>query len=389
MPISSQIHTAVVAISCLAAIVATTSAAGPVEVLRTPHGGIQPQCAVDADGTLHLVYFAGNPANGDAFYVKREAGAKEFSSPLRVNSQPGSVIAVGTIRGAQMALGNKGRVHVCWNGSGTAEPKGPTGQNPMLYARLTDDGSAFEEQRNLIASAYGLDGGGSVAADRQGHVYVAWHGMGDSKGEVNRRVYVARSSDEGRTFAAEEPAAAVQTGACGCCGMKAFADPKGRLYMLYRSARSGGANRDMELLVSQDAGKTFDLRPLDKWMIAQCPMSSETFASGPKGVVAAWENAGQIKLLALGDKPSKAARPFSPPGAAAGRKHPSVAINNKGELLVVWTEGTGWERGGTLAWQVYSSANKPTKDKGRAEGVPVWGLPTAAATPEGGFVIIY
>ena len=41
-----------------------------------------------------------------------------------MNSQAGSAVAAGTIRGAHLALGRKGRVHVAWNGSGTALPKG-------------------------------------------------------------------------------------------------------------------------------------------------------------------------------------------------------------------------------------------------------------------------
>ena len=35
----------------------------------------------------------------------------------------------------------------------------------MLFARLDDDGTAFETQRNLMTYTQGLDGGGSVAAD--------------------------------------------------------------------------------------------------------------------------------------------------------------------------------------------------------------------------------
>jgi len=116
---------------------------------------------------------------GDIFYVRREAGEATFTEPVRVNSHPGSAIAMGTIRGAQLAIGQNGRVHVAWNGSNKA-PKGPGG-NPMLYARLNDAGIAFEPQRNLITWAGGLDGGGTLAADAKGRVYVFWHAMADAK----------------------------------------------------------------------------------------------------------------------------------------------------------------------------------------------------------------
>jgi hypothetical protein len=59
-------------------------------------------------------------------------------------------------------------------------------------------------------------------------------------------------------------------------------------------------------------------------------------------------------------------------------------------MLLAWTEGTGWERGGDLAWQVYDAAGRPTRERGRlAGGVPVWGLPTAVASPDGRFLIFH
>ena len=72
---------------------------------------------VDAKGVVHLIYFKGDAKAGDIFYVRQEPASDTFSPPLRVNSEPASAIAVGTIRGAQLALGRNGRVHVAWNGT--------------------------------------------------------------------------------------------------------------------------------------------------------------------------------------------------------------------------------------------------------------------------------
>ena len=83
-----------------------------VTLMRTPDGGIQPQVAVDAKGVLHLIYFKGSPEAGDIFYVRRDPGATSFSRPLRVNTVPGSAVAIGSVRGAQLAVGKGGRVHV-------------------------------------------------------------------------------------------------------------------------------------------------------------------------------------------------------------------------------------------------------------------------------------
>jgi hypothetical protein len=233
------------------------SAAEPrVSLVKTPNAGIQPQ-AISAAGTLHLIYFKGDPAGGDLFYVRRGTANKRFSEPIRVNSQPGSAIAVGTIRGGQIALGKGGRVHVAWNGSGKAEPRSQGKYtSPMLYARLNDAGTAFEDQRNLMQLTTTLDGGGTVASDSEGNVYVAWHAIrtGDPTGELNRKVWLARSTDEGKTFGQETSVNPKPTGVCACCSMRAFVDSKGSLHLLYRSA---GESRDIYLLTSKEKGKNF------------------------------------------------------------------------------------------------------------------------------------
>jgi hypothetical protein len=358
-------------------------------LLRVPDHGIQPQVAVDARGSVHLIYFKGDPGGGDIYYARSDDGVR-FKDSIRVNSQPGSAVAIGNIRGAHLTLGKNGRVHVAWNGSSKAEPKAPGDQAPMLYTHLKDDGAGFEPQRNLIRSAVGLDGGGSVAADGGGNVFVFWHAPDPGKkGELNRRVWVAVSTDEGKTFAPEHAADTKPLGACGCCGLRAFADSKGKVHVLYRNAKTV-AQRDMALLTSGDRGKSFLGETVHPWAINICPMSSEAFAEAPGGrVLAAWDTQGQVYFAGLDPETGKASAPVAVPGAAAGRKHPALAVNAGGETIAVWTEGMGWSRGGNVAWQVYDKDGKPTAQRGHASGVPTWSLVAVFVRPDGQFAIVY
>jgi hypothetical protein len=361
-----------------------------VDVLETPGGGIQPQAAVGPDGAISLVYFKGEPGGGDVFYARSGTGQPRFTEPIRVNSQPGSAIATGTIRGAQIALGRGGRVHVAWNGSGGARPANPIKGSPMLYTRSNPEKTAFEPQRNLMQKTYQLDGGGSVAADREGNVYVGWHGRAEAapEGEKGRRFFVARSKDDGETFAPEKPALSRETGACGCCGARGFADSRGTVYFLYRAA-TDNVGRDMTLLTSRDGGGHFEGATLHPWRLFACPMSSESLAEGPSGVTAAWETNGQVYFSRIDSKTLEPTRPVAPPGGG-DRKHPAVAVNARGETLLAWTEGTGWQRGGALAWRVFDPSGRATRESGHIEkGVPVWGLPTVVARPDDGFTIIH
>ena len=363
------------------------SAAEPprVALLRAPDDGIQPQAAVDSQKVVHLIYYKGEAGSGDIFYVRQQPGYETFSKPIQVNRQPRSAMAAGTIRGAQLAVGKYGRVHVAWNGH--APKQGGYMQAPMLYTRLNDAGTAFEPERDVITAARGLDGGGSVAADNQGNVYVFWHAPkpGNTNGEAGRAVFVAHSTDDGKTFAREKLTTSKPTGACGCCGMKAFVDSEGNVFALYRSA-SEMVNRDETLLISRNRGADFEIAYKHGWKVATCPMSSAFLSETKAGILAAAETHGRVFFVRVDAKTGKVSEPVSPTGQ---RKHPVAVGNAEGEVLLAWTEGTAWGKGGAVGWQLYDADGGPTSEKGQTDGVPVWSLVTAFAKPDGNFVIVY
>jgi hypothetical protein len=115
-------------------------------------------------------------------------------------------------------------------------------------------------------------------------------------------------------------------------------------------------------------------------------MSSMDFAENAKTVVGAWETGGQVYWTRIdgGDR-----QPIAAPGEGKGRKHPRVAANENGEVLLVWTEGTGWQKGGSLAWQLYDRSGLPTSEKKQLPGVPTWSFAAAIARPDNGFSILY
>ncbi len=358
-------------------------AAPQVSLIHAPNGGIQPQ-AVEENGVVHLIYFSGDAAHGDLYYVRSADFGATFSTPIRVNQNPGDSIAIGNIRGAQIAVGRNGRVHVAWNGA-TADPR----RSPMLYARLNDAHTAFEPERNLIHSAWGIDGGGTVAADPKGNVYVMWHApIPGQKGEENRRVWIAKSTDDGATFAPETLAFSEPTGACGCCGMRAYADPEGNLYALFRSA-TNVVNRDIWLLRSTDHGRGFEGKDISHWNIGACVMSSESLAPAPDGVLAAWESEKQVYFGRIAAGAAGISTPVAAPGAPQNRKYPVAISDSRGETLFAWTEGMAWKRGGAVEWQVYDRGGQPESVSGKQDGVPAWSVITAFAKPDGGFVIVY
>jgi hypothetical protein len=171
--------------------------------------------------------------------------------------------------------------------------------------------------------------------------------------------------------------------------MRGFTDSKGRFLFLYRGATEK-VHRDIYLLSSTDQGQAFEAVKVHPWEINACPMSSEAFAEGPEGIYAAWETDGQIYFAPVDPAKGEVSKVTAAPGRARDRKHPALAVNAKREMILVWTEGTGWQKGGALAWQVFDKTGKPTEEKGRIDdGIPVWGLPTVVADADGKFLIIH
>ncbi len=362
-----------------------------VYLMKAPQGGLQPQAVVDSKGIIHLVYLYGDPAAADIGYASKPPGVSDFSAPIRVNSQPGSAVALGTVRGAHLSLGRSNRIHVAWNGSSKAEPKGPFNSAPMLYTRLNERGDGFEPQRNVMTEASGLDGGGALATDSKGNVYVTWHAQGQengkpTEGEGHRRVWLARSRDDGRTFEKERVVSPLELGACGCCGMGALADPEGNLYLLFRSAREI-VHRDMYLLTSHDRGDSFLATKVQPWQIGACPMSTVSLASGNGRVLLSWETEKQVYFAPLDMRGNAIGKPTAAPGEGNNRKHPAIAVNQRGQILLAWTEGTGWKKGGSLAWQLFNEAGQPLSNQGLSLGLPAWDFATAVPVKNGFGVI--
>jgi hypothetical protein len=255
-----------------------------------PGNAIQPKTLAGVDGRARVVYFPGKAGGGNLFFSVQRPEEATFANPIRVNSTPGTAVATGTIRGAQIAADGDGRIHVIWNGAMKAKGDRP----PLFYARSNPDGTGFEEQRP-ISGNWLMDGGGALSADGQGGVFVFFHG-GEGHGEEGRRVFVRVSTDQGETFEDERAISPEGLGVCACCGMQAFADEKGHLFVIYRTASEGGRMRDIATLFSKDGGRTWKHEIIDRWEITQCPMSSMSIAGSTKGVTMAWEREGQIYL---------------------------------------------------------------------------------------------
>ena len=363
------------------------SSAAEVRLERLPNGGVQPQIAMETDGTAHLVWLEGDASAADIMYQRRPLSAGSLAVPVRVNSLPGSAIAMGTVRGAQIALDSKGTPHIVWVGSKTSATQSAPGA-PLLYSRFLSKKNEFEPQRNLLGQTSSLDGGGTLAVGPNDHVSIVWHARGRdaSPDESHRQIFLALSKDDGERFQPER-VISPSSGACGCCGMAAATAADGSIHILYRSANPI-TQRGLTWLHSTNSEGRFSSQVLQEWETSQCPMSTCAVRASKSTTWLAWETRGAIyvsKLLNGSD-------PVSQPQLVSdskGSKHPSLTVNPQGQILVTWTEGTGWNRGGKLAWRLLDPDGKPSSAKAIQTGIPAWGYAAAYFDLKGNFVILY
>lgn len=355
--------------------------AAEVNVMRAPNGGIQPQLVVEKSGKQHLIYFKGGKQQGNVFYVTRDSkgDAAAWSEPKRVNSEPGGARRNGAISHARLAVDDSGRAHVAWF---TMRPPN------YFYARMTDDGRGFEPQRSLVKeNIQGVEAGAALVTVGSDRVSMIWHAGPFARVE-KRGIFLVESTDGGQTFGPERQIDSAKAGSCPCCGLSAIAGQGGRLFVSYRSAEQQ-IHRDMTLLDSTDGGRSFSSSTLHKWDIPRCPVATTSFAAGPDGKVAvAWETKGKVYFSSTDNFRGA----IAPPAVGYGqvrRKNPAIAVNAKGETLLVWGEGEGFQSGGKLRWTVFENSGKPTGQKGQPGEIPESSMPSAVVLPDGSFLVIY
>jgi hypothetical protein len=199
-----------------------------------------------------------------------------------------------------------------------------------------------------VPAAHGMH---SLAVAKDGRIYVAWLDERNvnapepsTKGEghhmeSNRELFIASSTDGGRTFSANRKVAAE---ACPCCKTSLAVAPDGTLYAGWRHVLPGNY-RHIAVVSSTDDGTSFSTPKIvsdDHWVLQGCPVSGPSLsvdAAGKLKVV--WYAAGE------GDAPgvyfaesTDEARNFSQRQLLSQevvRGTPALAVNNE-NVVAVW-----------------------------------------------------
>lgn len=376
------------------AVSACKSAPKPVAGLGTPTRlspgdveGAEPAMAAAPDGGVYVAWVNHGPkSQGDVMLARFSSDGAVQGSAVRVNSQPGAATAW---RGdpPTIAVAADKTVFVGW----TARVDSESGHATDIYLSASRDegrtfGAAIKVNDDQRPGVHGMH---SLAAGKDGRIYVAWldernivaepamdpkmnKGTGGHHMESNREVFIASSSDGGRTFSTNKRVAG---NVCPCCKTALAIAADGRVYLSWRQVLPGDF-RHIAVASSTDQAQTFSEPKIvsdDQWMIPGCPVSGAAMSVSNDGALRVlWYSDGKNGETGLYSSESKdAGRSFGPrtlvsKGETRGTP---VLLSNANGLAAVW----GGVDNTILAASVNGKSGPLTLSRGE--------LPAAVETP--------
>ena len=323
---------------CGIAVLISTHALGAEPTLVAQGAGgqapKQPQAAVAADGTVHLVYGVGDAV----FHSQSTDGAEKFSPPQEAFRVPN--LSLGMRRGPRITVAGKAVVVTAIGG---VQGKGRDGD--LQSWRSTDGGTTWQGPVKINdaadAAREGLHG---MASGSDGSVWCVWLDLREKRSEV----YASKSTDGGATWSSNIRVYRSPEGnVCECCHPSVLVSD-GAVHVMFRNSLAG--NRDMYVTTSKDGGKTFATAKKvgqGTWKLNACPMDGGMLASGPKGsLVTVWRRNGEIFSASSTGGKEWLLGPGEQPWIAASANGP----------VIVWTE----RRDGDL-WVQSAGTRQPQK----------------------------
>ena len=268
----------------------------------------EPATGVAPDGSFYVAWVNHEPNNRADVMISRYQTAKTPAAPVRVNPEAGTATAW---RGDQpsVAVDKDGSVYVVW--TARVESNGKKGTD--LYFSVSSDmgqsfGTPVKINDDKVPAAHGMH---SLHVADNGRIYVSWldernvlapqpstkaegHHM-----ESNRELFIADSTDGGRTFSRNRKIAG---DACPCCKTALAMARNGTVYVSWRQVLPGNY-RHIAVSTSSDHGATFS-KPVivsdDKWVLHGCPVSGPSLSVADNGTLKVlWYAAGEANAPGL------------------------------------------------------------------------------------------
>ncbi|MEZ4703416.1 MAG: sialidase family protein [Rhodothermales bacterium] len=328
---------------------------------------LTPTTAVDPEtGAAYLAFFRKDGDQTNVYLARREPGASAWSEAVRVNSVPGDASPHAQAP-AQVAVGPEGHVYVAWTNAIPIEGRRFPASN-LLFARSTDEGRTFNEQRAVNSDADARTSSHTfhdITVGRDGVVYVSWldsrkrdaataaaetpvrpAGMGEHSHHAGSselpgtELWVASSRDGGDSFSA---GTVVAGGTCQCCRTSMAVANDGSVHIVWRHI-FGENERDMAIAHSTDGGATFSAPSrihADHWEIDGCPHAGPSLVIDAQGQYHVGWYTGEPTRAGIYYARSENGTTFSEPQAlvtGVGVSQVKLSGNGLPTVLVAWED---------------------------------------------------
>ena len=329
---------------------AVIEAAAPVAIQLSAPGvdAAEPVTASASDGTFYVAWVNHDVKQADVMIARFSDDGAMQGSPVRVNRQQGVATAW---RGDQPSLvvAEGGSVYVVW----TARIHSGDKHGTDLYMSVSNDrGQSFASEVKInddkVPGPHGMH---SLAVAKDGRVYVSWlderhvhKPKPSTKGdghhmESNRDLFVAYSTDGGRTFSRNRK---VASEACSCCKTALAVSGDGTLYAGWRQVLPGSF-RHIAVASSTGGGVTFSSPKIvsdDKWVLQGCPVSGPSLSVNARGSLKVlWYAAGESNATGLySSESTDKGRTFAPRQLLAQEtvKGTPALASDENRVIALW-----------------------------------------------------
>ena len=297
-----------------------------------------PSLALDLEGNVYVAFSRGGNIEVS---VSLDGGAT-FSAPVRVLNAQGRDPGVSN-RGPRIVVDRQKRVYV--SAPLTIGAADAAVMNDLYYAGSTDKGKTWTRPYPVSEPKTGMESVHAAAAG-PGELHVAWLSSAEGKAPV---LTYAKFGADGKKSG---KSVVVSTTPCEKCPPAIAVDGKGNPSVAWRESNHDAASkehRQIYLAISTDGGKSFGpparLNSVDSGL-SECPYEPPALAATGDGktLAAAWMDRRDL------ERDANVYWAFGPPGKFARdtdphddrrfiQRRPTLAIEPDGTVWCAWEDG--------------------------------------------------
>lgn len=293
-----------------------------------------PQIAVSSSGMISLLSLYQDGDSTRLGFTMSHDGGDHFMPIQPISEQRVKISAHG--ENNPMMVVNSRAIYALW------EQSQAEGDRDLVIGRSLNGGQSFDKpvrvNDNKTPSFHGF---ASIAAGKDGNVYVAWlDGREAPETQGTFDIYLARSTDRGATFGQNMR---VARSACPCCRPYVTVGNNGEVFIAWRKVFPGSV-RDFAVSVSKDNGKTF-AQPVrvaeDGWEIHGCPEAGASLLVTKDQLYIAWMTGGKdnhprIRMSWSDDDGANFHTPIDAAKGIQDPNHPSLTQSENGQILLTF-----------------------------------------------------